>query len=101
EQGGLSPLMLASIEGNIPIIKILVEGKADPNELMTWDIKDAQLEGNHTALSLAAALSTRSTVLTLLNLKADLHVPKDRLGSNALMTAARFGNNEAIPLLVS
>lgn len=100
EQGGLSPLMLASIEGNITIIKKLVEGKADVNELMTWDIKDAQLEGHHTALSLAAALSTRTTVLTLLNLKADLYIPKDRLGSNALMTAARFGNSDVLPLLV-
>jgi len=100
EQGGLSPLMLASIEGNITIIKKLVEGKADVNELMTWDIKDAQLEGHHTALSLAAALSTRTAVLTLLQLKADLHIPKDRLGSNALMTAARFGNSDVLPLLV-
>eukprot|EP00435_Cladocopium_sp_Y103_P041669 s274_g11.t1 len=99
EQGGLSPLMLASIEGNLKVITELVESKADPNEVMQWDIKDAQLDGQHTALSLAAALSTRATVKLLLQLKADLHVPKDKLGSNAMMTAARFGNHEVVPLL--
>jgi len=101
EQGGLSPLMLASIEGNMPIITQLIEAKADPNEVMNWDIKDAQLDGHHTALSLAAALSTRATVKLLLQLKADMHIPKDKLGSNAMMTAARFGNHEVVPLLAA
>eukprot|EP00913_Durusdinium_trenchii_P025820 g24233.t1 len=44
EQGGLSPLMLAGIEGNLPVIRKLIEAKADPNEVMNWDIKDAQLD---------------------------------------------------------
>lgn len=99
EQGGLSPLMLASIEGNLRVITELIESQADPNEVMQSDIKDAQLDGHHTALSLAAALSTRPTVKLLLQLKADMHVPKDKLGSNAMMTAARFGNHEVVPLL--
>lgn len=83
EQGGLSPLMLASIEGNLRVITELIESQ----------------DGHYTALSLAAALSTRPTVKLLLQLKADMHVPKDKLGSNAMMTAARFGNHEVVPLL--
>lgn len=101
EQGGLSPLMLAGIEGNLPVIRKLIEAKADPNEVMNWDIKDAQLDGQHTALSLAAALSTRKAVKLLLQLKADMHLPRDKLGSNAMMTAARFGNHEVVPLLAA
>ncbi|CAJ1415080.1 unnamed protein product [Effrenium voratum] len=101
DQGGLSPLMLASIEGNLSVIQKLVESQANVNEFMSWDIKDAQLEGQHTALSLAAALSNRPTVKLLLSLSADMHLPMDRLGSNAVMTAARFGNHEVVPLLIA
>lgn len=94
---------------------------------MNWDIRDVQLDGQHTALSLAAALSTRQkafkkdsctvreTVKLLLDFKADMHLPQDKLGSGhlrdeasrssakgtALMTAARFGNHEVVPLLAA
>ncbi|CAJ1432146.1 unnamed protein product [Effrenium voratum] len=41
------------------------------------------------------------TVKLLLSLSADMHLPMDRLGSNAVMTAARFGNHEVVPLLIA
>ena len=108
------------------MIKQLIEEKADPNELMNWDIKDVQLDGQHTALSLAAALSTRHGALKSIRvcqerrevaagLKSGHALAPGQVGKclrgetqslrrkkgTALMTAARFGNHEVVPILAA
>ena len=55
---GLTPLMMACIEGCIPLVKELLSSKAEVNEKVEVSIRDIQLGGRQTALTVAAALSS-------------------------------------------
>ena len=55
---GLTPLMMACIEGCIPLLKELLSSKAEVNEKVEVSIRDIQLGGRQTALTVAAALSS-------------------------------------------
>jgi len=100
-EGGLSPLMLASIEGNLRIMRQLINAKANVDAQLHWRLQEAHIEGKIiTALSLAAALSTPEAVVTLLDAKASTDLPIGLSGSSVLATACYFGNSDTVQVLI-
>jgi len=116
-EGGLTPLMLAVIEGNLSITRRLLELKVDVDEPLAFRFPEAHIQGNViTALSLAASLSTKVTPLwrcifrlpcqaweavkLLLDAKASVDLPCGASRSSLLTTAAYFGNSDVMPTLI-
>ncbi|CAE7946939.1 ANKRD50 [Symbiodinium sp. KB8] len=99
-QDGLSPLMIACVTGCCQTVRNLLREGADVNFAWEGCIKDAQLCGRHTALSIAAALSTPEIIEELLAAGAKPDVSNDKLGNTPLGMAALFGNHAVIPALV-
>mmetsp|Transcript_54702 Transcript_54702/g.127598 ORF Transcript_54702/g.127598 Transcript_54702/m.127598 type:complete len:622 (-) Transcript_54702:89-1954(-) len=89
---GLTPLMMAAIEGCTTIIRELLALKAEVDQQTEIEIPDIQLSGKHTALTIAAALSTPQVVKCLLRANASPNTLCDTLGYTALNKAAVFGN---------
>ncbi|CAE7791017.1 unnamed protein product, partial [Symbiodinium sp. CCMP2456] len=90
----------ACVTGCCQTVRNLLREGADVN--FTWEgcIKDAQLCGRHTALSIAAALSTPEIIEELLAAGAKPDISNDKLGNTPLGMAALFGNHAVIPALV-
>jgi len=98
---GMTPLMLACLEGNLSVIWKLLEQKAQVDELISWRLPEAHLQGKViTALSIAAALSTDAVVSTLLDFRASLDLPSGLSGSGVVLTAAYFGNSSVLATLI-
>jgi len=95
---GLTPLMLACIEGSTETLQLLIDSKADVNARCELCLREAQLEGSHTALSVAAALSSPQVIACLLDAGADRDT-RDNEGNSLIGIAALFGNHQVIPLL--
>eukprot|EP00439_Symbiodinium_sp_Y106_P076760 s2052_g15.t2 len=93
---GLTPLMMACIEGCIPLVKELLSSKAEVNEKVEVSIRDIQLGGRQTALTVAAALSSSKVVQCLLQAKAALDVCCGTLCYTAIHQAAAYGNHAVI-----
>jgi ankyrin repeat protein len=87
---GATPLCIASMRGNVHIVRLLIEGGADVNgvsrvEDLTFHRKrrtngldednDTEGERSGTALSCAAARGDDAMVRLLIGLKADVHTP--------------------------
>eukprot|EP00913_Durusdinium_trenchii_P002440 g2254.t1 len=64
---GLTSLMLACIEGCTQTVQLLIDSKAEVNATWKGSIREVQLEGTHTALSISAAFSTSEVAACLLN----------------------------------
>lgn len=121
---GVTPLMYAAKNGNLPIIDLLLEKHADLNiqdkegqTALMWAAMAGQAGGikhllskgavietktvlGSTALMLAAEHGQTEVVKTLLENKADI-VPQDEDGMTALMLAAKNGHLEAVELLLA
>eukprot|EP00438_Fugacium_kawagutii_P008176 Skav214670 [mRNA] locus=scaffold923:401972:415828:+ [translate_table: standard] len=91
--------MLACIEGATETVQLLIESKANVNEIWAADLRETHLEGNHTALSIAAALSSPQVTSCLLNSGAETAAFRDNEGNSLIGIAAVFGNHEVIPVL--
>lgn len=88
--------MMACIEGCIPLVKELLSSKAEVNEKVEVSIRDIQLGGRQTALTVAAALSSSKVVQCLLQAKAALDVCCGTLCYTAIHQAAAYGNHAVI-----
>mmetsp|Transcript_14077 Transcript_14077/g.33460 ORF Transcript_14077/g.33460 Transcript_14077/m.33460 type:complete len:609 (+) Transcript_14077:72-1898(+) len=98
---GMSPLMLASLEGNCSVMSQLLEAKADVDEPVAWRFPQAHIQGRVlTALFFAAALSTEEAVSTLLDARASLELPSGISKAGIVVSAAYFGNSSVLPLLL-
>ena len=62
----LSPLMLASLEGNLSVMQALLREGCDVDATTKFEIPEAHVNGTNTALSLAAQISTPEAVQLLL-----------------------------------
>ena len=97
EDMGLTPLMLAAMWGNIPVMKILLEAGADPN-------KKCDAFGE-TALTGAAGCDAKDkkmcaeAVILLIKAGADPNV-KSKAGMTPVIVAAMSGNPYTIEALV-
>ena len=98
---GMTPLMLASLEGNISVMRELLESKADVDELIAWRLPEGHIQGKSvTALLLAASLSSKEAVATLLDARASLDLPSGVSGSGIVVQAAYFGNSDVLATLI-
>lgn len=96
---GLTSLMLACIEGCTQTVQLLIDSKAEVNATWKGSIREVQLEGTHTALSISAAFSTSEVAACLLNAGAKHDASRDNQGNSLIGIAALFGNYEVIPVL--
>lgn len=88
---GITPLVLAAINGNAVVIDALMKAGADPNVAMP---------GGQTALMAAARTGRGDAVSVLLRGGADPNAHEQRLGETALMWAAAENHADAIAALV-
>lgn len=91
DEKGLVPLHLAVINGNLDLMKLLLESGADP---------DAQSRTGYSPLHAAAALSEYAAAEILLEAGADPDIT-NRNGWTPLMEAARLGRLETAGLLAA
>ena len=98
----LTPLILSSLEGNLDVLRGLLEQSADVNEVVRCQLPEVHIDGFHTALSLAAMLSTKEVVKTLLDWQASIHVEgvKNMHNPSTLSIAGYFGNDRVMKLLI-
>jgi len=96
----LTPLILASIEGNLAVMHGLLQQKANVNQLVSWQLPEAHIGGHHTALSMAAMLSTKEAVKVLLDWNAALDTAKNMNNPSTLSIASYFGNADVLQLLL-
>ena len=89
---GRTPLMLASRDGNTPVVKLLIANGADVNAKDTTQTKD-------TALMLATQAGKQNVAELLLNAGAMVDA-KSRLGWTALMIASDRRFQELVKLLI-
>jgi ankyrin repeat protein len=87
---GYTPLLLAARAGHTPIIRLLLERGADPNQ--------ASIAGT-TPLMLAAASGNADAVGVLVDAGADVNAREASRGQTALMFAAAYNRVAAIELL--
>ncbi|CAE7806558.1 ANK1 [Symbiodinium sp. CCMP2592] len=98
---GMTPLMLASLEGNISVMRELLKSKAQVDERISWRLPEAHIHGTVvTALSLAASLSSKEAVLALLDARASLDLPSGLSGAGVVVQAAYFGNSSVLATLI-
>lgn len=90
--GGYTPLLMASKNGNVRSIEMLLDGGADPN---------ASTVNGSTPLMLAAASGRADAVTRLLDRGADINAREAAKGQTALMFAAASGRTDAIRVLVA
>jgi uncharacterized protein len=89
---GVTPLILASENGNVSIVKTLLEeGKADPNKTM-WN--------GLTPLMIAARNGFIDTIQLLIDHGTNLDTQETRRNQNALMWAISFGHPDAARMLI-
>jgi cytohesin len=89
---GVTPLILASENGNLSIVKTLLEdGKADPNKAM-WN--------GVTPLMVAARNGFVDTIKLLMDHGTNLDARENRRNQNALMWAISFGHPGAARVLI-
>ncbi|CAE7872362.1 mask-1, partial [Symbiodinium microadriaticum] len=96
----LSPLMLASMEGNLSVMQALLREGCDIDATTKFEIPEAHVNGTNTALSLAAQISTPEAVQLLLQARASVNLPKAQGGVPLLTHASYFGNAAVLPLLI-
>eukprot|EP00434_Breviolum_minutum_P040342 symbB.v1.2.035845.t1/scaffold4917.1/size32959/1 len=96
---GLTPLMLACIEGCSETVQLLIDSKVDVNAVWHGSLREVQIEGNHSALSIAAALSSPQVTACLLEAGAKIDASRDNQGNSLIGIAALFGNHEVIRVL--
>ena len=98
---GMTPLMLASLEGNISVMRELLKSKAQVDERISWRLPEAHIHGTVvTALSLASSLSSKEAVLALLDARASLDLPSGLSGAGVVVQAAYFGNSSVLAALI-
>ena len=89
---GVTPLILASENGNLSIVKTLLEdGMADPNQAM-WN--------GLTPLMIAARNGFVDTIQLLVDHGTNLDAQENRRNQNALMWAIYFGHPDAARMLI-
>jgi ankyrin repeat protein len=88
---GATPLWLASVNGNAPIVEALIKAGADPNE---------KLPLGRTPLMEAARTGNVDTIKVLLDRGADINAKETLRGTTPLMWAADEGHAPAIKLLI-
>merc|ERR1712232_1015852 len=88
--------MFAAISGNVPLVKKLVEAKADLEATILEPLLELNFYKGHTALTLAASLSSAECVSTLIELKADMNAAESNYSNDAL--AFPVGSAIYIPL---
>ena len=91
DEKGLTPLHYAVINGNLELMKLLLESGADP---------DAQSRTGYSPLHAAAALSEYAAAKILLDSGAEADIA-NRRGWTPLMEAARLGRLETAGLLAA
>ena len=90
--GGYTPLLVASKNGNAPLVETLVAGGADPNAATT---------NGTTALMFAAQAGNAPAVKALLDRGADVNAKEKVKGETPLTFAAAYGRADVIRLLTS
>jgi len=88
---GVTPLSLASINGNAPMIAALLKAGADPN---------TSLPGEESVLMTAARTGKVDAVKVLIAHGADVKFKESQRGQTALMWAAAEGNTAVVQELV-
>ena len=96
----LTPLILAALEGNLDVLRGLLDRSANVNQVVRWQLPEMHIDGYHTALSLAAMLSTKEVVKTLLDWQASLDIVKNMNNPSVLSIAGYFGNDRVMKLLL-
>ena len=88
---GVTPLSLASTNGDAAMIQLFLDAKADPN---------GALPGGETPLMTAARTGNVDALKVLLVRGADVKAKDEERGQTALMWAAAEGNTAAVNLLI-
>merc|ERR1712070_52093 len=88
--GGVRPLILASLQGNLPVMEVLLKAGADPN---------ATDDRGGCPLLLAAGGGLKDAMEVLIQNGADVNV-RDPKGATCLHTAAFFGDASVVEMLV-
>jgi ankyrin repeat protein len=83
DESGMTPLMIASSNGCLPVVELLYNRGAE------IDLKDSK--NGKTALMLAAKKEHINIVQLILNKGANVNI-KDKIGDNVLPVAAQTGN---------
>jgi uncharacterized protein len=90
--GGYSPLLIASRNGNAPMVETLLAGGADPNSSTT---------NGTTALMLASQAGNPAVVSALLDRGADVNAREKIKGETAVMIAAAYGRADVVRRLAA
>jgi ankyrin repeat protein len=88
---GMTPLALAAEAGNLRIVQLLLEHKANPN---------LALPGGETPLMTAARTGRLEVVQALLAAGADPNAKEDAKGQSALLWAAAEGHADVVQALI-
>ena len=90
---GATPLYLAALNGSAPMIKALLDARANPNQQV--------LAAQATPLMYAARSGDTQSALLLLKAGADINAREGYRGTTALMWAAERGNEQMVSLLLA
>src|SRR5439155_10145731 len=90
--GAYTPLLMASKNGDAPMIETLLSAGADPNSATT---------NGTSALMLAAASGKPDAVTVLLNHKAEINARETAKGETALAFAAAYGRADVVRVLTA
>jgi ankyrin repeat protein len=90
--GGYTPLLIASRNGNAPMVEILVNAGADLNGPTT---------NGTTPLMLAAAAGRADTITLLIERGANVNAKENARGETALTFAAAYGRADVIRVLTA
>lgn len=92
---GWSPLCFAVVQGDAALVKALLDRKADANDHLPFDKKEANLNRKMTVLALAAAYHNNEVVSILIAARANVDGGGGRPGT-ALCWAASSDNASAV-----